>query len=216
MHLNRDVIARAGFAVAARADARALRIREIGTELSADPTAIYRHYRSRDELVFDLIDRVALAALTRSESLEGSWRDRLAATSRLIVEELERYPAVALAAARDRPTGPHELRLADRVLAAVLESGVPVSRGVRLYSALIAFLVSSAAQFAEERVAATTAKEGRVPHAWVVADPVLPPTDIPTLTEHWPAVAAISSRDAFSAGVDALLDAIEFAAPAEG
>ena len=56
--LDRESILDAGIRLAASGRADAVSVRRLGAELGADPTAIYRHFRDKDELVLALLDRL--------------------------------------------------------------------------------------------------------------------------------------------------------------
>ena len=49
--LSRDVIAHVALRLTLEQPATPLTLARLGAELGADPTALYRHYRSRDESV---------------------------------------------------------------------------------------------------------------------------------------------------------------------
>jgi AcrR family transcriptional regulator len=55
--LDRERILDAAEAIAQREGVGKLTIRRIGAELNADPTAIYRHFRDKQELLSELADR---------------------------------------------------------------------------------------------------------------------------------------------------------------
>ena len=57
VRLDRDVILRAAQHVLDEDGLSAFTLRRIGSELGADPTAIYRHFRDKDELVIELADQ---------------------------------------------------------------------------------------------------------------------------------------------------------------
>ena len=92
--LSRDSIALAALELTADNPLATLTLGRLGAELGADPTAIYRHYRNRDELILDLGDRMLGAVLDDTE-LTGSWRERLAALAHGTRRELLRRPALA-------------------------------------------------------------------------------------------------------------------------
>ncbi|MFD8982275.1 TetR/AcrR family transcriptional regulator, partial [Streptomyces sp. NPDC059564] len=55
--LTPDAIIEASLRIAARGSADAFTVRRLGEELGADPTAIYRHFRDKDELLLSVADR---------------------------------------------------------------------------------------------------------------------------------------------------------------
>ena len=46
-------------------------VRRLGAELGADPTAIYRHFRDKDELVLALLDRLLAQVEGRADVTGG-------------------------------------------------------------------------------------------------------------------------------------------------
>jgi AcrR family transcriptional regulator len=60
--LDPERIIAAGLELAARPGVSAISVRELGTMLGADPTAIYRHFRSKDDLMRSLLDHPRLGA----------------------------------------------------------------------------------------------------------------------------------------------------------
>ena len=71
--LDRERILDAAQAIAERDGVPRLTMRRIGAELGADPTAVYRHFRSKDELLVELADRLFGSAPELDPSL--GWRE---------------------------------------------------------------------------------------------------------------------------------------------
>lgn len=84
--LSRDLIADTAMRLTLEQPTTTLTLARLGQELDADPTALYRHYRSRDELILDLGDRLMRECVERCQ-IEGDWQRSLidvASTTRLV------------------------------------------------------------------------------------------------------------------------------------
>ena len=92
--LDRDVIVRAAQRVLEEDGLGGLTVRRIGSELGADPTAIYRHFRDKDELVVELADRVFASVAMPDPSLP--WQERLRHMLRAALELYRANPGFAL------------------------------------------------------------------------------------------------------------------------
>ena len=86
-----------------------LTLARLGAELGADPTALYRHYRSREELVTDLGDRVFVGPNVRFRHRDD-WRASLTAFALDIRGEFLLRPALAAEIGSRFTGGPHERR----------------------------------------------------------------------------------------------------------
>ncbi|MBU3868839.1 TetR/AcrR family transcriptional regulator, partial [Streptomyces sp. 4503] len=77
-HLTPDAIIDASLRIAARGSEDAFTVRRLGEELGADPTAIYRHFRDKDELLLSVADRTLGEVLDSiPEGLD--WKGRIRA-----------------------------------------------------------------------------------------------------------------------------------------
>jgi AcrR family transcriptional regulator len=73
--LDPDRIIGAALAVADREGLSGMTMRKVGAELGADPTAVYRHFASKDHLVAAMADRL-FGGVVESK-LPADWRSRL-------------------------------------------------------------------------------------------------------------------------------------------
>ncbi|GGT86134.1 TetR/AcrR family transcriptional regulator [Streptomyces lateritius] len=121
--------------------ADALTFRRIGARLGADPTAVYRHFRNKDDLLLAVADHLL------EESLEGfepaaDWRETLRT---LFVRNRTVYlshPRAAVLATVRITRRPAEMRVIEMVLAALSDAGFPPEEAVRHYRALVDFMLS--------------------------------------------------------------------------
>ncbi|MEN2739203.1 TetR/AcrR family transcriptional regulator C-terminal domain-containing protein [Microbacterium sp. X-17] len=205
--LDRATIVRAGLEIASSPRTTTISIRALGTALGVDPTAVYRHFRGKDDLMKALLDEVQAVALTQLSDADGDWRDRLRALSRATLDTFVQYPAIALEATVLTTNGPAELATIEYILAAFAEAGLSGSDLVRHYALFASFVLSEAAGIARGRTApSATSDDTRVTNAWFEGPLLVDP-----LTHsHIASVAAelrdLRDEDIYRMGVDAILD----------
>ena len=95
---------------------------KLGRALDADPTAVYRHFPSKDDLVLAVADRLI------EESTAGlvpgpCWVATLTDLARRLRVTYRRHPAAATLSSFRTTQRPAEMRAADVVAGAVLEAG---------------------------------------------------------------------------------------------
>ncbi len=122
--LSRDTIADTAMRVTLEQPTTPLTLARLGAELSADPTALYRHYRSRDELIRELADRL-FGEITDTAEITDDWIESLrniAATIRIV---LLRRPALAADMGTRFTGGPNERRGVAMLREILLRAGFP-------------------------------------------------------------------------------------------
>ena len=90
--LDPDKILTAALAVADREGLSGMTLRMVGAELGADPTAIYRHFSSKDALVAAMADR--LFAEVVAQQFPTDWKRRLSALLRAARDVYRAHPAL--------------------------------------------------------------------------------------------------------------------------
>jgi AcrR family transcriptional regulator len=90
--LDPDKIVTAALAVADRQGLTGMTLRMVGAELGADPTAIYRHFSSKEALVAAIGDR--LFGEVVAAELPTDWRPRLVALLRAARDVYRAHPAL--------------------------------------------------------------------------------------------------------------------------
>lgn len=126
VRLDRERILDAASAIVGTEGLPALTMRRIGAELGADPTAVYRHFRNKRELLSELAAR--RFATEPELDPEASWQERLRA---LLDHGLHRYRThldlgLLLAGAPDDLPGLVHLR--ERTLELLTEAGLDLPR----------------------------------------------------------------------------------------
>src|SRR5690349_20228763 len=95
---------------------------KLGRALGADPTPVYRHFASKDDLVLAIADRIiaeAIEGLTPSEC----WVETLIDTARRLRRTYRAHPAAASLSSFRTTGGPAEIRVVDALLGAVFQAG---------------------------------------------------------------------------------------------
>lgn len=105
--LSRELVLEAAIRLTIEQPNSPLTLARLGAELSADPTAFYRHFRSREELVLALGDWMFGQIAERFEP-PADPIDGLRTLARLSRQEFLRRPAVAVEVAHRFTGGPHE------------------------------------------------------------------------------------------------------------
>jgi AcrR family transcriptional regulator len=138
--LNREVIVRTAMAAFRGQDLGALTFQALGRHLSAHPTAIYRHFRDKDDLLLAMLDALHGEALEEMGPRREDWADELRNLAASTYAVFRRYPAIAHHMATRTTRREHEFALVDRMIAALRRSGLPdaeVGRHFRPFADLV-------------------------------------------------------------------------------
>jgi AcrR family transcriptional regulator len=119
VRLDRETILAAAQRIVSTEGLAKLTMRRIGAELGADPTAVYRHFRSKDEL----LDRLAERIFSTEPPIEPSqsWQDQLRAHARHAFERYRAHPDLGLLLARQSDLMEPLVRLREQTMAALVE-----------------------------------------------------------------------------------------------
>jgi AcrR family transcriptional regulator len=210
--LDRERILAAAEAIVAAEGVGKLTMRRIGAELGADPTAVYRHFRNKGELLMELADRM-FGTLPEVDP-DQDWRERFKAEMRHAVARYRSHPDLATLLAKQPLDTPSLQGIAEGELAMLAERGVAPRDagfilqmienhvvGTGLYYGLIEHAGDTRAldPAAMRRAYALLAAD-RYPHAVDMAPHLFPDLDA-----------------AFDFGTEVILDAIErLAHPTDG
>ncbi|QYH35082.1 TetR/AcrR family transcriptional regulator [Salinibacterium sp. M195] len=201
--LSRDTIVRAGLEIAARPQNAAVSVRALGLELGVDPTAVYRHFTSKDDLMRALLDELQSTTLSRINT-DSDWRERLRQLAWITLETYVEHPAIAMEATVLTTNGPAEIATIEFILAAFADAGLDGSELVNHYALFSSYVLSEVAGMARSRAAdgSTDADLDTWFDGPLLVDPVK--------HVHIAAVAAelrgLRDTDIFRLGVDLILD----------
>ncbi|MEU7791371.1 TetR/AcrR family transcriptional regulator [Amycolatopsis sp. NPDC049159] len=128
-------------------DAESFSVRKLAAALGTDSSSLYRHFRTKTELLRALADRILVSAVDGYRP-EGDWKERLTALARRLREAFGTQPQIAAIWGR-YASGGHGSRLVmEQVLAALREAGLPEEEIPARYhrlAILIAALISAEA-----------------------------------------------------------------------
>jgi AcrR family transcriptional regulator len=111
---------------------------KLGRALGADPTAVYRHFASKDDLVLAIADRLIEEAMAGMEP-RACWADTVIEGIRRLRAVYLAHPAAASLSASRTTAGPGEMQAVNLLIGAVLEAGFEGAEAVRIYRALADF-----------------------------------------------------------------------------
>lgn len=209
--LNRGIIVKAGLDLAARTQTDAISVRALGSELGVDPTAVYRHFKSKDDLMRALLDELQGTAL-RQVPPDAAWRERLRLLAWATLDTFVDHPAIAMEAALLTTNGPAEMATIEFILAAFAEAGLEGTRLVHYYALFASYVLSEVAGIARGRTGARDV-DAEV-DAWfdgpLLVDPVKHSHIAAVATE----LHRLRDRDIFRLGVDLILDSALRTTPA--
>ncbi|MFI0975993.1 TetR/AcrR family transcriptional regulator [Streptomyces sp. NPDC021093] len=128
-------------------DADSFSVRKLAGVLGTDSSSLYRHFRSKTELLRAVADRIILAAMDGYRP-EGDWKQRITAVALRVREAFGRHPQLAATWGRYASSGTGSRLVMEEVLQALRESGLPDAEIPARYhriAVLIAALISSEA-----------------------------------------------------------------------
>lgn len=204
--LDRGVIVDAALRIAARPGVADIRVRDLGVELGADPSAVYRHFRNKAEIIAALIDRL-MVDTTESLPVDQDWRGMLHAIAATALDTFVAHPAVGIHLTEARSVGLGELRLVELGLRTLEDAGLSGDALVEHYSAYSGLLIAYVAAACRERIAAELED---IP--WIPASAEPTPEEFPALTRHAERLFAMDYRSIYFASVRVLIDAVGRAA----
>jgi AcrR family transcriptional regulator len=112
----------------------ALTMRRIGSELGADPTAVYRHFRNKDALLTCLADRMFATEPALDPAMP--WQGRLRIVVRHHFERYLTHPDLGTLLARQPDTLPSLMRIREQSLAILAEAGLTLQQAALMSHAL--------------------------------------------------------------------------------
>ncbi len=205
--LRPGLIVEAAFAVTERDGAQGLTFQALGEELGTHPTAIYRHFRDRDDLMLALLDALQAEILAEAPEPTEDWAADLRALAMTTHEVFLRHPQIAQHMSARTARREHEFRKVDRVIGCMRRAGFGEAEAARAYRAFSNLVLAFSAQDAALRALPPELLEADL-RAWEVEYRHLP-------GESYPNIAAVSGffpdlggPATFETVVELLLDAL--------
>jgi AcrR family transcriptional regulator len=214
--LHRDSIIAAGLELAAASATSSISVRELGAHLGADPTAIYRHFRNKEQLMQALLDELTLRSVAAVTAPTSNWRERLRQLSSSTLALYSAHPAIGAEAIVLTTHGPGELEAIEIMLEAFLEAGLTGDDLVRHYALLASHVLSSAAGIARARAERSTSDangdgngNGNGSSPWFDGPILADPRKFPLINTFNAELADLEDEDLFSLGVEAVIQSAE-------
>lgn len=208
--LDREVIVTAALQLSRVPEPGALSFRRLGQELGVDPTAVYRHFRDKDELVDAALDRLLQDVSTRLTAGLG-WRGRLQEAATLYMDTVASHPGIGTEVAHRTTGGPGEADAMELVLGSLAEAGLGGDGLIRHYALYSTYVLSCAAALAAHRLHAGTDESPDL-GPWASPPAQLDPAAYPQLDRLQGRIAALTTREVTLTGLELVLDAVERAA----
>lgn len=207
--LDRGRILDAALRIAARPGVSEITFRELGAELGADPTAVYRHFDSKQQIVEAAIDRL-MGEVADAIDVDAAWRDTLLGAASRLLETFTRHPALGRQLTDVRAVGPAELLFIERTLATLERAGLGGEELVRHFAALSGFAIAFIAGACRELLAAGDGEvSGADDLAWL---PEAAATEHPMFARYGTAIAALDFRSTYDTTIELIVDSIGDAA----
>ncbi|OEV04789.1 TetR/AcrR family transcriptional regulator [Streptomyces oceani] len=105
-------------------DAESFSVRRLAAALGTDSSSLYRHFRSKTELLRAVADRILVAAMEGYRP-EGDWKQRITALARRVREAFGRQPQLAAIWGRYASGGTGSRLVMEEVLQALRASSLP-------------------------------------------------------------------------------------------
>jgi AcrR family transcriptional regulator len=203
--LDRDRILDAAEAIARTEGVGRLTMRRIGAELGADPTAVYRHFRSKDELLVELADR--LFGMAPELDPELGWREMFKAELRYSMHRYRAHPDLATLLATQPDDTPSLQAIAEWALARLAERGLSVQDATRVFQVIENHVCGTGLYYAfnEHKVPGGGLRDAEAVRR---AYALLPADQYPHLVAAAPHMFP-DPDESFDLGTEMILDAIE-------
>jgi TetR/AcrR family transcriptional regulator, tetracycline repressor protein len=205
--LSREVVADRAVALADAEGLEAVTVRRLATELGVTPMALYWHFRTKEELLAGLGDRVP--------DPTGDWATDLRAALVAVVTAMRPHPQLAELVAERMLQHPHGRDLTEIALRTLADAGF--APGPASYLAMLALRTAIALvtgdQVDDSGMTAEEREEQQRHKTAMIRS--LPPRQYPALVAHAEAMTYCSDVDLFfDLGIDHYIAGVKGMAPA--
>jgi len=181
--LSREAILDAAMHLCSPEGGGVLTFSRLGKELGADPTAVYRHFRDKDDLVLALTEKLideALAVIAESGLSHDRWREWLTLVARTVRAVHLARPALAVLGANRTTASPAETSSVEEIIAVLHRAGLPPVQAAECYRMLLDLTLAFVQSTAAFQILAPEA-QAKDDAAWSVKYGLLPAERYPML-----------------------------------
>ncbi|HTH04261.1 MAG TPA: TetR/AcrR family transcriptional regulator, partial [Ilumatobacteraceae bacterium] len=139
--LDREAIVAAGLTLAAQPGVGSVSVRDLGAQLGADPTAIYRHFSSKEALVVAMAER--LFAEVASADYPTDWRERFTVLMHASRDIYRAHPALVDVLANQREESPSLIAVNELSIGCLIEAGLDRTAAGLFHQVLTAYVVGT-------------------------------------------------------------------------
>ncbi|WP_071288749.1 TetR/AcrR family transcriptional regulator [Mycolicibacterium llatzerense] len=180
--------------------AEALSMRTLAQRLDSGTATLYRHFRSRTQLIAHVIDAVlGEADIDAAAAREMPWRQAVASGARTLFEVFRTHPHVAPLLAERIPMGPNAMRQREVMIAVFLDAGFDPELAAQSYATVARFVLGFAIQLGEH----PTDDDAELPETWRAQDPQSYPATV-AVAAHLP----VGLDREFSLGLELILNGL--------
>lgn len=203
VRLDPATIIAAALEVSAASGSTQLSAKALGAHLGVDPSAVYRHFRNKSELMEALLDELNMRSMRAVTAPPKDWRERLRQLAQQTLVEYCTHPAVAAEAMVLTTHGPGENAAIELMLDAFAEAGLEPDEIVRHYALMSSHVLSSASGIARARAGRPFDATEFSP--WLDGPIVSDPRTSPRITELSPQLAKLDDREIFKLGIESVI-----------
>ncbi|WP_217267681.1 TetR/AcrR family transcriptional regulator [Mycobacterium sp. ST-F2] len=158
----------AAIAIVDRDGAEALSMRTLAQRLDSGTATLYRHFKSRTQLVAHVIDTVlGEADIDAAAIREMPWRQAVESAARKLFEVFHAHPHVARLLAERIPMGPNAMLQREVMIVALLDAGFGSELAAQAYATVARFVLGFAIQLGEH----PSDDDAELPETWRAQDP---------------------------------------------
>ncbi|SFR88883.1 transcriptional regulator, TetR family [Agromyces sp. CF514] len=207
VRLDRETIVAAGLELAAGNGTTAISVRDLGSRLGADPTAIYRHFRNKEQLMQALLDELNARAVAAVVAEPADWQERLRQLASATLSAFADHPAIGVEAVVLTTHGPGELDAVELMLDAFARAGLADDEIVHHYALMASHVLSTAAGIARSRGGRLTPDDA--PRPWFDGPILADPRTHPRIAALWLQISELEDDELFMLGVESIISSAE-------
>lgn len=221
VRLDADLIIAAGLEVAREERSSTFSAKLLGQKLGVDPSAVYRHFRNKDELMSAFLDALYQRAVDRVTADPEDWRERLIQLAEMMLHEFVEHPSIAVEAMTITTHRDGEYAFIECILDALTRAGFSPEQVVRSYALVSSHILSMASGIALDRTGYNDEDRAANPvdeadpesgMPWLFGPILADARNTPNIARYAPMLAELKDRDIYLLGLTSLIDAAEQAA----